>query len=153
MRATHRAIDDVTRMIAGFAFNRAIAKLYELTNVLGRAQASAAAQKQAARVLAQLMAPMTPHLAEEMWSMLGGQGLVAQAPWPVADPALLVQDVLILPVQFNGKKRADIEVPADAPPAEVERIALSHEAVVRALAGAAPKKVIVVPGRIVNVVV
>ncbi len=152
MRAAHRVIDDVTRMIEGFAFNKAIARLYDLSNTLGRSRASGAAQKQAARILAQLMAPMTPHLAEDLWQMLGGQGLVAQAPWPKADPALLVRDTLVLPVQFNGKKRAEITVAADAPPAEVERIALADEAVVRALGGAAPKKVIVVPGRIVNVV-
>jgi leucyl-tRNA synthetase len=148
----HRAIDDVTRLIEGFAFNKAIAKLYEFSNILTKSRASGPAQKQAARVLAQLMAPMTPHLAEDIWSMLGGAGLVAQAAWPVADPAMLVQDTLVLPVQFNGKKRAEITVPADMPASEVERIALADEAVVRALAGAAPKKVIVVPGRIVNVV-
>jgi leucyl-tRNA synthetase len=152
MRAMHRAIDDVTRLIEGFAFNKAIAKLYEFSNILTKSRASGPAQKQAARVLAQLMAPMTPHLAEDIWSMLGGAGLVAQAAWPVADPAMLVQDTLVLPVQFNGKKRAEITVPADMPASEVERIALADEAVVRALAGAAPKKVIVVPGRIVNVV-
>jgi leucyl-tRNA synthetase len=152
MRATHRVIDDVTRMIEGFAFNKAIARLYDLSNTLGRSRASGAAQKQAARILAQLMAPMTPHLAEDLWAMLGGKGLVAQAPWPKADPALLVRDTLVLPVQFNGKKRAEITVAADAPVAEVERIALADEAVQRALGGAAPRKVIVVPGRIVNVV-
>lgn len=151
-RAAHRAIDDVTRMIEGFAFNKAIARLYDLANTLSRSRASARAQNEAGRILAQLMAPMTPHLAEEMWEMLGGAGLVAQAPWPKADPALLVRETLVLPVQFNGKKRAEITVAADAPQAEVERIALSDEAVLRALAGAAPKKVIVVPGRIVNVV-
>jgi leucyl-tRNA synthetase len=153
MRATHRAIDDVTRMIGGFAFNKAIAKLYEFSNALSKSRASGPAQKQAARTLAQLMAPMTPHLAEDIWSMLGGAGLVAQAAWPMADPALLVQDTLVLPVQFNGKKRAEITVATDAPPSEVERIALADEAVQRALGGAAPKKVIVVPGRIVNVVI
>ncbi|MCB1397624.1 MAG: class I tRNA ligase family protein, partial [Rhodobacteraceae bacterium] len=136
----------------GFAFNKAIAKLYELTNTLSRTKASAAAQKQAARVLAQLMAPMTPHLAEELWHMLGGDGLVTEAPWPKADPALLVDDTVTLPVQFNGKKKAEITVPADASKEEVEKRALADEAVQRVLAGAMPKKVIVVPGRIVNVV-
>jgi len=153
MRAMHHAIHDVTRMIEGFAFNKAIAKLYEFASILARSEASGPARKAAARVFAQLMAPMTPHLAEDIWARLGGAGLIAQAPWPKADPAMLVRDVLVLPVQFNGKKRAEIEVPADAPPSEVERIALAHEAVVRGLAGVRPKKVIVVPGRIVNVVV
>jgi leucyl-tRNA synthetase len=152
LRATHRVIDDVTRMIEGFAFNKAIARLYDLSNTLSRSRASGAAQREAARILAQLMAPMTPHLAEEMWHMLGCAGLVAQAPWPKADPALLVRDTLLLPVQINGKKRAEVTVAADADATEVERIALADEAVLRALSGAVPKKVIVVPGRIVNVV-
>ncbi|MFN3955191.1 MAG: leucine--tRNA ligase [Pararhodobacter sp.] len=151
-RAMHRAIDDVTRMIEGFAFNKAIAKLYEFCNVLSRTKASAAAQKSAIRVLAQLMAPMTPHLAEGIWARQGGAGLVTEAPWPKADPAMLVADVLVLPIQINGKRKAEITVPAAATKEEVEKIALADDAVLRALGGATPKKVIVVPGRIVNVV-
>ncbi|WP_127108191.1 leucine--tRNA ligase [Pararhodobacter zhoushanensis] len=153
MRALHRAIDDVTKTIEGFAFNKAIAKLYELTSILSRTKASAKAQKQAGRVLAQLMAPMTPHLAEELWHRLGGAGLVTQAQWPQADPALLVDDVITLPVQFNGKRKAEITVPKDASKEEVEKTALADQAVIKALAGATPKKIIVVPGRIVNVVI
>jgi leucyl-tRNA synthetase len=99
------------------------------------------------------MAPMTPHLAEEVWQLLGGQGLVAQAPWPKADAAMLVEDSVTLPIQVNGKRRGEIEVPKDMPKEEVEKLALAHEAVVRALDGGQPKKLIVVPGRIVNVVV
>ncbi len=153
MRAMHRAIDDITRMIDGFAFNKAIAKLYEFTNILSKSTASAAAQKKAARVLAQLMAPMTPHLAEEIWSRQGGEGLVTEAAWPKADPAMLVSDSLVLPIQINGKRKAEITVAADASKEEVEKIALADDAVQKALAGASVKKVIVVPGRIVNVVV
>jgi len=84
---------------------------------------------------------------------LGGDGLVAEAEWPKADPAMLVDDTIILPVQLNGKRRAEISVAADASKEEVEKLALADEAVQRALGGATPKKVIVVPGRIVNVVV
>ncbi|WP_370206291.1 leucine--tRNA ligase [Pararhodobacter marinus] len=152
-RAMHRAIDDVTQTIEGFAFNKAIAKLYEFTNTLSRTKASGAVQKEAARVLAQLMAPMTPHLAEHLWHRLGGAGLVTLAAWPKADPAMLVDESITLPVQFNGKRKAEITVPADASKEEVEKAALADEAVIRVLAGATPKKVIVVPGRIVNVVV
>ncbi|MBN8293552.1 leucine--tRNA ligase [Rhodobacter sp. NTK016B] len=152
-RAMHRAIDDVTQTIEGFAFNKAIAKLYEFTNTLSRTKASGAVQKEAARVLAQLMAPMTPHLAEHLWHRLGGAGLVTLAEWPKADPAMLVDESITLPVQFNGKRKAEITVPADASKEEVEKAALADEAVIRVLAGATPKKVIVVPGRIVNVVV
>jgi leucyl-tRNA synthetase len=95
------------------------------------------------------MAPMTPHLAEEAWRLLGGRGLCAEAPWPVADPVMLLEDSVTLPIQVNGKRRAEITVPRDAAVAEIERLAL--EAVARSLDGA-PRKVIVVPGRIVNVV-
>ena len=152
-RATAKAVDEVTKGIEGFAFNKAIAKLYELANTLQKSQAGAEAKKAAMRIMAQLMSPMTPHLAEEIWEMLGGQGLVAQAAWPKADPALLVDDEVVLPIQINGKRRAEIRVPKDMPASEVEKIALADEGVVKFLAGQPVKKLIVVPGRIVNVVV
>ncbi|PTE22146.1 leucine--tRNA ligase [Cereibacter changlensis JA139] len=152
-RATARAIAEVTAGIEGFAFNKAVAKLYEFTNTLNRSPAGAAAKKQAMLTMAQLMSPMVPHLAEEIWAMLGGQGLVAQAAWPKADPALLVEDTVTLPIQINGKRRAEITVPKDMPIAEVEKLVLAEETVVKVLAGSAPKKLIVVPGRIVNVVI
>ncbi|MBS0572177.1 MAG: leucine--tRNA ligase [Proteobacteria bacterium] len=153
LRATHRAIAEVTRTVEGFAFNKAIAKLYELANAIQKSDASKVAQRQAVMVLAQLMQPMTPHLAEDIWAMQGGAGLVAQAPWPKADPALLVEDTVVLPIQINGKRRAEISVPRDMPADEVEKIALSDESVVKFLGGQPVKKLIVVPGRIVNVVI
>ena len=153
LRAMHKAIDDVTKGVESFGFNAAIAKLYAFTNTLGKSKAGGAAKKAAARTLAQLMSPMTPHLSEELWALLGGEGLVATAPWPKADPAMLVEDTVTLPVQVNGKRRAEITVDKDMPKEEVEKLALSMDAVQRALDGAAPKKVIVVPGRIVNLVV
>lgn len=153
LRAMHKAIHDVTMGIESFGFNAAIAKLYAFQNAISKSKAGGKAQKQAMRTMAQLMSPMTPHLSEEVWSMLGGEGLVAQAAWPVADEAMLVEDTVTLPIQINGKRRAEISVPKDMDKAEVEKLALSEEAVVRALDGKAPKKVIVVPGRIVNVVV
>ena len=152
-RATAKAIDEVTKGIEGFAFNKAIAKLYEFTNTLQRTQAGSAARRDAMLVLAQLMQPMTPHLAEEVWSMLGGAGLVTQSAWPKADPALLVDDSVTLPIQINGKRRAEITVPKDMPASEVEKIALADDAVIKFLAGQPVKKIIVVPGRIINVVV
>ncbi len=151
-RATARAVDDVTRSIAGFAFNKAIAALYGFTNSLSRADASTPAMQVAMRTLAQLMQPMTPHLAEDIWARLGGKGLCARAAWPVADPALLVDDTVTLPIQINGKRRAEITVAKDLPPAEVERIALAEPEVLRFLGGQPVRKIIVVPGRIINVV-
>ncbi|WP_282182105.1 leucine--tRNA ligase [Aliiroseovarius marinus] len=153
LRAMHKAIHDVTMGIESFGFNAAIAKLYAFQNAISKSKAGGRAQKQAMRTMAQLMSPMTPHLSEEVWSMLGGEGLVAQAAWPVADEAMLVEDTVTLPIQINGKRRAEISVPKDMDKAEVEKLALAEDAVVRALDGKAPKKVIVVPGRIVNVVV
>ncbi|UWP88829.1 leucine--tRNA ligase [Aliiroseovarius crassostreae] len=153
IRAMHKAIHDVTMGIESFGFNAAIAKLYAFQNTISKSKAGGRAQKQAMRTMAQLMSPMTPHLSEEVWSMLGGEGLVAQAAWPVADETMLIEDNVTLPIQINGKRRAEISVPKDMDKAEVEKLALAEDAVIRALDGKAPKKVIVVPGRIVNVVV
>jgi len=153
LRAMHRAIADVTAGIEGFAFNKAIARLYEFTNVVAKSDGSAGAKRQAMRVMAQLLAPMVPHLAEEIWAHLGGIGLVAQAAWPKADPAMLADDHVVLPIQINGKRRAEISVPKDMAAAEVEALVLADPVVARVLAGALPKKLIVVAGRIVNVVV
>ncbi len=152
LKALHRAIDEVTAGIEGFAFNKAVAKLYEFTNTFAKSDASAATKRVAMRTFAQLMSPMVPHLAEEVWAITGGEGLVAGAPWPQADPTLLVEDTVTLPIQINGKRRAEVVVAKDLPAAEVERIVLADEAVMRALGGAPPRKLIVVPGRIVNVV-
>ncbi|MBO9450593.1 leucine--tRNA ligase [Tropicibacter sp. R16_0] len=153
LREMHKAIHDVSGGVESFGFNASIAKLYAFTNVLAKSKAGSDAKRQAAKTLAQLMSPMTPHLSEELWQLLGGEGLVATAPWPVADEAMLVDDTITLPIQINGKRRAEISVPADMDKAEVEKIAMATEAVQKALDGSAPKKVIVVPGRIVNVVV
>ena len=152
-RATAKAIDEVTRSIETFAFNKAIAALYGLTNTIARANASTPAMKDAIRTLAKLMSPMTPHIAESIWSYQGGGGLCTQAPWPKADPALLIDDTVTLPIQINGKRRAEISVPKDMPASEVEKLALANEDVQKFLAGQPVKKLIVVPGRIINVVV
>jgi len=153
LKEMHKTIFDVTQGIDTFGFNASIAKLYAFTNVLQKSKAGAEVKRQAARVLAQLMSPMTPHLSEEIWAMLGGQGLIAEQPWPEADDTLLVEDTVTMPIQINGKRRAEIEVPKDLPKEEVEKRALAEDAVKRALDGGQPRKLIVVPGRIVNVVV
>ena len=108
----HKAIRDVTLGVESFGFNASIAKLYAFTNVLAKSKAGAAAQKQAIMTLAQLMSPMTPHLAEDIWAHQGGEGLIINAPWPVADEAMLVEANVTLPIQINGKRRAEISVPA-----------------------------------------
>ena len=153
IRATHKAIFDVTQGVESFGFNAAIAKLYAFTNLLSKSKAGKEAQRFAIMTLAQLMAPMTPHLSEAIWEAQGGEGMIVTAPWPVAEEKYLVEDTVTLPVQVNGKRRAEIQVAKDADKAEVEAMALEMDAVQKALDGGTPKKVIVVPGRIVNVVV
>ncbi len=153
LREMHKTIRDVTLGVESFGFNAAIAKLYAFTNTLARSKASYNVQRTAVMTLAQLMSPMTPHLAEDIWAHQGGDGLIAEAAWPVADEAMLVESTVTLPIQINGKRRSEITVAKDASKEEVEKTALEDDAVVRALDGGVPKKVIVVPGRIVNVVV
>ncbi len=155
-KAAHKALASVEEDVERLRFNRCVAHIYTLANALDealRGGVAADAAREAAGILTQLVAPMMPHLAEECWQALGREGLVAQAPWPVADRALLVEDSITLPVQLNGKKRADVTVPREAGKDEVERLTLADEAVQKALEGRVPKKVIVVPGRIVNLVV
>jgi leucyl-tRNA synthetase len=153
LRDMHKAIHDVTGGVECFGFNAAIAKIYGFVATLSKSKAGAAAKQEAMRTLAQLIAPMTPHLAEDIWSALGQTGLVVTAPWPVADEKMLVDDTVTLPIQINGKRRSEIAVPADMPKDEIEKLVLADNAVVKALDGGEPKKLIVVPGRIVNVVI
>jgi leucyl-tRNA synthetase len=101
----------------------------------------------------QLIAPMMPHLAESCWAALGHSGLVIEAPWPSADPALLVESTVVVPVQINGKRRAEVTLPVGAAEDLVQREVLSLDAVARMLDGKPPKKLVIVPDRIVNVVI
>jgi leucyl-tRNA synthetase len=103
--------------------------------------------------MAQLMQPMTPHLAEEIWSTLGGDGLVTEANWPILDASMLINDTIVLPIQVNGKRRDEIQVSVDLSKDEIEKIVLERQSVLRILDGNAPKKIIVVLGKIVNVVI
>ncbi len=158
-RAAHRTVKAVTEAIETFRFNSGIARLYEFLNVL-KANPPVdgdpiilAARHQALTAFARLIAPFVPHLAEECWARVGGQGLVVEAPWPDFDPALVAEAVKVLPVQVNGKRRGEIEAPAGAEPAEVEKIVLSHPELPKWQGGQAIRKVIVVKDRIVNIVV
>ena len=153
LRALHKTIHDVTIGVETFGFNAAIAKLYGFTGVLHKSKANYATQHEAIKTLAQLMAPMTPHLAEEIWAHQGGTGLIANTPWPMADAAMMIEDTITLPIQINGKRRAEITVSKDLDKVGIETIVLAEAAVIKALDGNSPKKIIVVPGRIVNVVI
>ncbi|HEY0435905.1 MAG TPA: class I tRNA ligase family protein, partial [Phenylobacterium sp.] len=157
-RATHKLIKQVTEAIDSFRFNSGIARLYEFLNLLkanpaeGASPALAAARREALSAFARLIAPFTPHLAEECWVRVGGTGLVAMAEWPAFDPALTEDAVRILPVQVNGKRRGEISAPAGAGAAEVEKIVLDDPEIARRLEGLTIRKVIVVQDRIVNIV-
>jgi leucyl-tRNA synthetase len=157
-RQVHRIIDAVSTDIERLRFNRAVAHLYELTNVLSAAAdrdddpAFGWALREGLEALVLMMAPMMPHLAEECWKALAHEGLAAEAAWPSLDPHLVREDTVRLPVQVNGKKRAELTIAAGASTAEVERAVLALEPVQRFLEGRPPRKVVVVPDRIVNVV-
>ncbi len=158
-RIIHRAVHGVGQDIEGLRFNRAVAQIYELTNALAKAReaiagpATRSALGEGVERLVQLLAPMMPHLAESCWDALGKPGLVADASWPAVDESLLEDDSVTMPVQINGKRRAEITVPKGTSAAEVERAVLSLDAVIRILEGKTPRKIVVVPDRIVNVVV
>jgi leucyl-tRNA synthetase len=154
-RVTHKAIKAVSEGFDAFRFNSAIARLYEFVAAIKSAPADkvgSEARAEALLALVRLVAPIVPHLAEESWRALGQDGLVVDAPWPVFDPALAADDALVLPIQVNGKRRGEITVPIDTAETAIEQIALSDEGVRRHLEGLTVRKVIVVKGRIVNIV-
>jgi len=165
-RATHQAIKAVTESIDGFRFNVAVAQIRTLSNALeaadgtgvGAANGGAAnggeawALREGFEALAQLIAPMTPHLAEELWQLLGHKGLIVDRPWPTFDARLTVEDSVTLAVQVNGKLKDTITLPRNIAAKDAEAAALALPAVQRTLDGKTPRKVIVVPNRIVNVV-
>jgi len=156
-RQVHKTIAGVSRDIEAFHFNKAVARIYELTNAASGFRAQDAAGlwtlREACEALARLVAPMMPHLAEELWSRLGGRGLLAQSVWPEADPALARDEIVVIAVQVNGKLRAKLEQPRDADETALREAALTEPSVLKHLEGRNPRKVIVVPNRIVNVVV
>jgi leucyl-tRNA synthetase len=160
-KSAHRALASVTEAIESLRFNRAVAHVYEMTNELGprfaETRDSAAAdirwaRREALEIYVQIFAPMMPHLAEECWRRLGHRSLLAKQPWPEAEAALLRQDSVVIVVQVNGKRRAEMEVPRGLSSEEIESRALKLDNVARAVSDREIRKVIVVPERIVNVV-
>lgn len=151
-RFAHKALEKITVGIESFRFNTSVAQIYELTNALGKHKANDNAKMEALGILIRAIAPFMPHLAEECWAKLGGTDLVYHAPWPEVDPKMLIEDTITLPLQVNGKRRSELNVPADMGKSDIEALALSDEHVVRSINGLTVRKVIVVPGRIVNIV-
>ena len=158
LKAAHKAILAVGNDIERIRFNRCIAHIYDLANAIGAALAEGAGKahpgqiRAVVRILVQLFSPMMPHLAEECWQALGADGLVADAPWPVADDCLTLESSVTMPVQINGKRRAEVSVPVGADEAQVQAMVLGDSVVAAALEGRTPRKIIVVPNRIVNIV-
>ena len=150
-RRMHRTIAAVGEAIEGLQFNKAVAQLYELTSAIEKAKPSAT-RHEAVRTLILLAAPAAPHLAEESWAALGESGMIADASWPAFDRALLVDEEVTLAVQVNGKLRDTLNAPRGLDRAAAEALALASEKVQRQLNGASPRKVIVVPDRLVNIV-
>jgi leucyl-tRNA synthetase len=153
LRALHKAIAGVHADFVALHYNTAAAKLIELNNHLTKAYGSTGVPRSVAEPLVLMMAPLTPHIAEELWARLGHGGSLAHGPFPVADERYLVADTVEYPIQVNGKVRGRVTVAAEAGQDEVEAAALADEKVLAALDGRAPRKLIVVPGRLVNVVV
>jgi leucyl-tRNA synthetase len=153
-RAAHKALAAATDDLMGLRFNRAIARIYELANALSAALQGndRGGSREAAELLVLMFAPMMPHLAEECWRLLGHAEAVVDTPWPKADLALIAEDEIMIAVQVNGKRRDEVRLAKGLEKAEVEKIVLSLDSVRRALGGRPPKKVIVVPDRIANVV-
>ncbi|MGI9351619.1 MAG: leucine--tRNA ligase [Rhizobiaceae bacterium] len=158
-KTSHKTLKAVGEDIEKLAFNRAIARIYEFANVLSAVKPEqanrdlAGAVKEGLTFLTQCIAPMMPHLAEECWQCLGNENMVSAQPWPDFDPSLAADDILVMPVQINGKKRGDLEVHPDSSKEEIEAASLQLDVVVKYLEGRDPKKIIVVPKRIVNVVI
>jgi leucyl-tRNA synthetase len=156
-RAAHKTLNNVAQGIEALRYNVAVANIYELTHALSSAldktgQGLDWAIREAAEMLVQTIGPMLPHLAEDCWERLGYNTLLADQPWPQAEPALLVDDVITIAVQVNGKRRDELTVARTATKDEIEAAALGLDAVKRTLGDVKPDRVIVVPGRIANVV-
>jgi leucyl-tRNA synthetase len=156
-RAGHKAVAAITAAIDGYRFNSAIAYVHELVGHIRRAEGVEApgmleARAEVLGILARVMQPFTPHLSDEAWARLGGEGFCAQAAWPVADPALLVENTVLMPVQVNGKKRGELILEKGTSRDEIEKLALACPDAQPFLAGQNVAKVIVVPDRIINIV-
>ena len=152
-RLVHQTVDGVTQELERLHFNKAVALLRELSNAIEAFDGRGPVLREAIESLVVMINPMMPHLAEELWQRLGHEALLAETPWPEADAALLVADSVTLAVQVNGKRRGEISIARGAAKETAEAAALGLEAVQRAMAGKSPRRVIVVPDRIVNVVV
>ena len=151
-KSVHKAVAKVTDGIDTFRFNTSVAQIYELVNALKKYTDNDEAKAEGLGVLIRLIAPFMPHLAEECWAHLGGEGLACNAVWPVAEPALLIDDEILMPVQVNGKKRSELTVSKSIAKDDLEKLALADERVIEHITDKTVRKIIIVPGRIINIV-
>ena len=152
----HKTIVAVSEDLDRFQFNKAVARLRELTNSIDALKPKSSitnwVRRDATEILIQLLGPMLPHLAEEMWAKLGNETLLVDTPWPEADPSLTQEDAVTVAVQVNGKLRGTLELPKDCPDKKAEVAAMSLDTVIAAMGDKEPQKIIIVPNRIVNIV-
>ena len=156
LRATHQTIRSVSHDLEGFEFNTVVSGLMQLTNALLAAEAEyggSAAYRESVLILITLMAPVTPHVTEELWELLGGPYSIHQQAWPEADASLAADEMVTLVVQVNGKVRGRVEMPAGLDGDQAQRLAQAEDNVARTLAGREPRRVIHVPGKLINFVV
>ena len=152
-KQVHKTLAGQTKDIEAFHFNKAVARLYELSNALSAFKPrDYAIQREACEILVRMAGPMMPHLAEELWQVLGHQDLLVDQPWPQAEATLVIDEELKIPVQVNGKVRATIDLPRDCDQIAAQAAALANPAILRYIDGKTPRKVVVVTNRIVNVV-
>jgi leucyl-tRNA synthetase len=151
-KAENLAIKGVTEGIEGFAFNKAIAKLYEFTNTLAKSSAPKKNKMGALETLSILMQPMTPHIAEEIWASLGKTESVMKSPWPTANEKILLEDEILIPIQINGKKKTELLMQRNLTVQQTEELVLKDKKITLLTEGKKPKKIIVISDRIVNVV-
>ncbi len=149
----NQTIEKVSKGIETFAFNKSIANLYEFTNFISKSKSSKLSKIRSIKTLAMLMNPMTPHLSEEIWEMTGEKSQLSSSIWPRAEEEYLREDLVTLPIQINGKRKTEIQIKSGIPEDQIKLEALNNELVKKNLKGVSPKKVIVVPDRIVNIVI
>ena len=152
----HKAVHGVTEDLEKFHFNRAVARIREATNALADAKGDgpdmAAAYKEGLEALIRLISPITPHIAEEIWASLGNTESVMKSAWPTTNEKLLVEDEILIPIQVNGKKKTEILMQRNLTVQQIEELVLKDKKIVLLTEGKKPKKIIVISGRIVNVV-
>ena len=149
----NQTIEKVSKGIETFAFNKSIANLYEFTNFIAKSKSSKLSKIRSIKTLAMLMNPMTPHLSEEIWEMTGEKSQLSSSMWPRAEEEYLREDLVTLPIQINGKRKTEIQIKSGIPEDQIKLEALNNELIKKNLKGVSPKKVIVVPDRIVNIVI